>query len=164
MKMLGGLTSILLSLGYGRAADLPKAEISNDEIQAKVYLPDAARGYYRGTRFDWSGVLYSLQYKGHNYYGPWFQKTRPTIHDFIYEGADIVAGPCSAISGPVDEFGPLGWDEAKPGGNFIKIGVGALRKTADAKYDNYHLYDIANPGKWTVSKSADSIEFTQDLT
>ncbi|MGC2656331.1 MAG: hypothetical protein WA324_00025, partial [Bryobacteraceae bacterium] len=72
MKMLGGLTSILLSLGYGRTADLPKAEISNSEIQAKIYLPDAARGYYRGTRFDWSGVLYTLQYKNHNYYGPWF--------------------------------------------------------------------------------------------
>jgi hypothetical protein len=164
MKFIGGLTSILLSLGSARPADVPRAEIGNGQMQAKIYLPDTKRGYYRGTRFDWSGVLYSLQFKGHDYYGPWFQKTNPAIHDFIYEGPDIVAGPCSAISGPVDEFGQVGWDDAKPGGNFIKIGVGALRKPADGKYDNYHLYEIANPGKWTVAKHSDSVEFTQDLT
>jgi hypothetical protein len=163
MKAMHAVTSILLSLGSAGASDFPSAEISNGQIQLKAYLPDAKRGYYRGTRFDWSGVLYSLQYKGHDYYGPWFQKTNPTIHDFIYEGPDVIAGPCSAISGPVDEFGQIGWDEAKPGGNFIKIGVGALRKTDDAKYDNYKLYDIADPGKWTVSKEGDSLELTQEL-
>jgi hypothetical protein len=108
--------------------------------------------------------LYSLQYNGHDYYGPWFQKTDPTVHDFIYQGPDIVAGPCSAISGPVDEFGQIGWDDAKPGGNFVKIGIGALRKPEDGgKYDNYHLYEIADPGKWTVSKQKDALELTQEL-
>jgi hypothetical protein len=164
MKRICALSSLLLSLGAAWAADAPKAEISNGEIQAKIYLPDANNGYYRGTRFDWSGVLYSLQFKGHDYYGPWFQKTDPAIHDFIYEGADIVAGPCSAISGPVDEFAPLGWDEAKPGGNFIKIGIGALRKPEDGKYDNYKLYPVADPGKWTIQKHPDSIDFIQELS
>jgi hypothetical protein len=63
----------------------------------------------------------------------------------------------------VDEFRALGWDEAAPGGNFLKIGIGALRKPAAAKYDNYQLYEIANPGKWTVRKTASSIEFTHEL-
>jgi hypothetical protein len=164
MKRICALSSLLLSLGAAWAADAPKTEIGNGEIQAKIYLPDANHGYYRGTRFDWSGVLYSLQFKGHNYYGPWFQKTNPAIHDFIYEGADIVAGPCSAISGPVDEFAPLGWDDAKPGGNFIKIGIGALRKPEDGKYDNYKLYEIADPGKWNIQKHPDSIDFIQELS
>ena len=163
MQVFRALTSALLSIGAARAADFPQAAIGNSQIQVKLYLPNAKRGYYRGTRFDWSGVLFSLQYKGHDYYGPWFQRTDPSIHDFIYEGPDIVAGPCSAISGPVDEFGEVGWDQAKPGGTFIKIGVGALRKPADGKYDNYHLYEIADPGKWTVTKGADAIEFTQEL-
>jgi hypothetical protein len=162
------VSSLLLSLGAAWAADAPKAEISNGAIHAKIYLPDTNNGYYRGTRFDWSGVLYSLQFKGHDYYGPWFNKTDPSIHDFIYEGADIVAGPCSAISGPVDEFAPLGWNEAKPGGNFIKIGIGALRKPEDGKedgkYDNYHLYAVADPGKWTIQKHPDSIDFIQELS
>jgi hypothetical protein len=40
----------------------------------------------------------------------------------------LIAGPCSAITGPADEFGPIGWDDAKAGGKFVKIAVGALRR------------------------------------
>ena len=122
--------------------DLSSATITNGQIQAKIYLPEAKHGFYRGTRFDWSGVVYSLRFDGHEYYGPWFTKTDPSVHDFVYGGSEIIAGPCSAITGPVDEFKPLGWDDAKPGGTFIKIGVGTLRKSDDAAYDNYRLYDI----------------------
>jgi len=145
------------------AADYPDAEITNGQVRAGIYLPDARSGFYRGTRFDWSGVVHSLQYQGHDFYGPWFQKTDPAVRDFVYEGPDIVAGPCSAITGPVDEFRPVGYDEARPGGNFLKIGVGALRKPDDSRYDNYHVYEIAVPGKWTVRKQPDSVEFIQEV-
>lgn len=159
--------SLLLSAGLLQAADAPSTEISNRDLRVKVYLPDAKNGFYRGTRFDWSGVIYSLRYKGHEYYGPWFHRTNPTIRDFIYEGNEIVAGPCSSVTGPADEFRPLGWDAAKPGATFIKIGVGALRKPADlgadARYDAYRLYEIADGGKWTVSTKRGSVEFTQQL-
>ena len=37
------------------AADYPEAQISNGVLQVKLLLPDAQKGYYRGTRFDWSG-------------------------------------------------------------------------------------------------------------
>src|SRR5215510_2171524 len=123
------LTLLMVSTALLCAADFPTSEITNGQIRALVYLPDAKNGYYRATRFDWSGVLYSLQYKGHEYYdGPWFQKIDPTVHDFVYRGPDIVASPCTAIVGPVDEFAPLGWEQARLGGTFVKIGVGALRK------------------------------------
>ncbi len=154
---VAGLSLVLL-----QAADHPAAEIANGQIRAKIYLPDAKNGFYRGTRFDWSGVIYSLQYKSHDYYGPWFDRIVPKVHDFIYEGPAIVAGACSAITGPVDEFQQIGWEEAKPGANFIKIGVGVLRKPDDSKYDNYRLYDLAVPGKWTVRTSSDSVEFIQE--
>jgi len=157
------LTCIGACLGLLSAADFPSAEISNGQIRAKIYLPDAKKGYYRATRFDWAGVLYSLQYKGHDYYGPWFQKTDPKVHDFEYQDPDSVAGPCTAITGPVDEFGPLGWEEAKAGGHFIKIGVGALRKPGEGKYDHYRLYEIADAGRWTIRRTRDSVEFTQEL-
>src|SRR5882757_8273928 len=65
--------ALLLSLSIGsspaRAAEFPQAKISNGQITAKIYLPDAKNGYYRSTRFDWSGAVYSLQYKGHDFYG-----------------------------------------------------------------------------------------------
>jgi hypothetical protein len=156
--------AMAVCMGLLPAAEFPSAEIANGRIRAKIYLPDAQNGYYRGTRFDWSGVVYSLQYKRHNYYGPWFQRTDPKVHDFVYEGPDIVGGPCSSITGPVDEFGQVGWAEAKPGGRFIKIGVGALRRGDEDRYDNYRLYEIVNPGKWSIGKSRDSIDFTQELT
>jgi hypothetical protein len=157
------LALTFLGLGLLCAAELPQAEITNGQIQAKIYLPDAKNGYYRATRFDWSGVVYSLQYNGHDYYGPWFQKTDPSVHDFVYRGPDIVASPCTAITGPVDEFAPIGWDEAKPGGTFIKIGVGALRRPDEGTYDNYRLYEIIDSGKRTIKNDRESIEFAQDL-
>ena len=153
---------------FGQAAEAPRAEIDNGALKVQFYLPDAEKGFYRGTRFDWSGVIGSLEYKGHRYYGPWFTKTDPAVIDFIYQGADIVAGPCSAITGPVDEFSTddkaLGYDEAKPGGTFIKIGVGVLRKPQDGgAYNRFRLYEIVDPGTWKVRTTRDSIEFTQDL-
>ena len=97
------------------AADFPQAEIANGGVKAKLYLPDAKTGYYQATRFDWSGVISSLEYKDHQYFGRWYEKHDPKIHD--------------AITGPVEEFlTSLGYDEAKPGGTFIRIGVGVVRK------------------------------------
>jgi hypothetical protein len=88
------LTSVLA------AAELPQAELSNGSLRVKLYLPDAANGFYRASRFDWSGMIYSLEYAGHRYYAPWFQRTDPKVHDFIYQGKEIVAGPCTAATGP----------------------------------------------------------------
>lgn len=145
----------------------PQAEISNGVVRAKIYLPDPEKGYYRGTRFDWSGVINSLEYAGHDYYGAWFTKTDSKVIDFVFEGSDIVAGPCSAIMGPVEEFSSdekaLGYDEAKAGGTFIKIGVGVLRKPDEGNYNPYRLYDIVDPGKWKVRTEKDSVEFIQEL-
>lgn len=165
MKNILLLASLLSTLTLLCAAEPPSAKIANGRIQAKIYLPGASRGYYHATRFDWSGVISSLKFEGHEYYGPWFNKTSPTVHDFVYDGSDIVAGPCTAITGPVDEFGEVGWDDAKPGSTFIKIGVGALRKPDDgAAYDKFHLYEIADSGKWKIGKKHDAIEFTQTLS
>jgi hypothetical protein len=146
------------------AAAPPEAEITNGQVRVKLYLPDAERGFYRGTRFDWAGVIHSLEYKGHNFYGPWFDRVDPSVRDFVYEQDRIVASPCTAITGPAEEFQPnLGWDQAKPGGTFVKIGVGVLRKNQE-RYDPFHLYPIADPGRWTVRQSKDSIEFTQQVS
>lgn len=152
----------------GHATNAPQAEISNNLIKMRLYLPDRKQGFYLGTRFDWSGVIGSLVYKGHNYYGPWFTKSDPSVHDFIFDGADIVAGSCGTITGPVEEFSTngkaLGYDQAPAGGTFVKIGVGVLRKPDDGSaYDPYRLYKIVDPGSWKVRTTGDSIEFIHSL-
>ncbi len=148
------------------AADPPQIELTNGQIRIKVYLPDAERGFYRGTRFDWSGVIASLEYNGHTYYGPWFDRVDAKVHDFQYQGAEIIASTCSGAVGPVEEFQTdgtaLGFKEAKVGGTFIKIGVGVLRKDA-AQYDFVKQYEIVDRGEWTVKQGRDYVEFTQKL-
>ena len=144
---------VLAMLSQLAAPQFPQAELSNSSIRATLYLPDAQQGYYRGTRFDWSGAISSLKWNGHEYFGPWFDRYDPKIHD--------------AITGPVEEFltgdSGLGYAEAKPGESFVRIGVGAVRKPEEPAYRRFETYEIVDPGKWTIKKSTSSIEFVHEL-
>jgi hypothetical protein len=158
------LILLLNSSSPARMTVYPQTEISNGQLYARVYLPDPANGYYRSTRFDWSGAIYSLQYKDHEFYGQWFDRVDPDVINWVHQGPEIVSGPCSALSGPVDEFEtPLGWDEARPGDTFIKIGVGVLRR-GEGNYNRYEPYEVLNSGTWTVTSGSDSVSFIQELS
>ncbi|NND29485.1 MAG: hypothetical protein HKN97_12915 [Myxococcales bacterium] len=52
------------------SADCPRLELHNGGLRVSMYLPDAQRGYYRGTRFDWSGLIEQVECHGHRFYGP----------------------------------------------------------------------------------------------
>ena len=138
-----------LTIGMIPALEVPEAQITNGLVKAQLYLPDAATGYYRGTRFDWSGVVANLEYNGHTYHGKWFENYNPTTHD--------------AIMGPVEEFGPLGYTDAKVGDTFVKIGIGSLTKPDEKPYSSFRTYAIANSGNWTVKKKADQVQFSHIL-
>jgi hypothetical protein len=127
----------------------PQAEITNGLIHARLYLPDTANGYYRGSRFDWSGVIPDLEYQGHSYFGQWFDKYSPTLHD--------------AIMGPVEAFSPVGYEAAKAGDRFLVIGVGMVTKPEEPKYFFVNPYKISNAGVWKVKKKADHVEFVHTL-
>lgn len=162
---VAALAFLTVAAGVASPAEAPVMEISNGLVRMKVYPPDAAGGFYRGTRFDWAGVLSDLEYAGHNYYPKWFDHTDQCVRDFVYKGQEIAASLCTAVTGPAEEFRtPLGYDEAKVGGTFVKIGVGVLRKAEDAPYDAFHLYGIADGGQWSVRQSASSVTFEQRLT
>ena len=142
----------LLTAIISLAASFPEANITNGLVTAKLYLPDPSTGYYRATRFDWSGEIPDLVYKGHSYFGEWNQSPyNPKLHD--------------SITGPVEEFltnnAGLGYAEAKAGGTFIKIGVGVIRKPEEPQFQQFKTYEIVDPGKWSIKRHADSVEFTQ---
>ena len=166
--LFGALLTILMGGFRTSSAETHDVQIGNGLIQVTIHTPDPVSGFYRGTRFDWSGVIGSLSYDGHNYYGPWFTKTDPSVEDYIYDDPDIVAGPASAVTGPAEEFltndEALGFSEASPGGTFLKIGVGVLRKPDGAKYSIFRIYDIVDHGKWTVRVKPESVEFTQTVS
>ena len=128
----------------------PQAKLSNGIIQTSLYLPDTSQGYYRGTRFDWSGAFKNLDYKGHSYIEQWFETYNPATHD--------------AINGPVEEFTPLGYADAKPGDTFVKPGVGVLRKADDKAYAFATAFDIVDYGKWTVKTRRDRVEFRHEIS
>jgi len=146
------------------ARSYPEVEIANSELHVQLPLPDAANGFYRGIRFDPSGAIVRLTFRGHAFYGPWFDSVDPAVGDFAYRDDKIVAGPNSAMSGPVEEFQrPIGFDEAKPGDTFLKVGVGLLRRIDDQRYSFQKQYEIVDRGNWKVDYNKDSMTFTQKL-
>jgi hypothetical protein len=134
-------------------ADHPKAMLSNGDTQVLLFLPDTKSGYYRASRFDWSGVVACASYNGHTYFGEWFKRYDPLLND--------------AITGPVEEFrsddGAIGYAAAAPGGLFVKPGVGVLRKIDNAPYKFGMTYPLVDPGTWSVHVKRRSVVFQQKL-
>jgi hypothetical protein len=130
----------------------PKAEISNDHVTMKLYLPDPENGFYRATRFDWSGIIYSLEYEGHQYFGEWKLTHDPMFHEDL-------AGPVESFRGE-----GTGFEEAEPGGEFVRIGVGILQKEKDTAYVWNHTYKLIDPGTWKIDKGEDWIEFQHEVS
>jgi hypothetical protein len=62
----------------------------------------------------------------------------------------------------VEEFAPVGFDEAPANGRFLKIGVGILQKTID-RYDQFPTLPILNAGTRTFRATRTSARWTQEL-
>src|SRR4030095_2792884 len=142
----------------------PEATISNKQLRVRMYLPDPVNGFYRGARFDWSGMVSTVEFAGHTFYGQWFSRMDPATRDVGYQGDEVLVSRNTSAVGPAQEFQtPLGYDNAKEGDRFVKIGVGVLKKRDDTRYAFANVYDIVDHGKWSVNKTANSVEFTQEL-
>lgn len=128
----------------------PEAEISNGAITAKLYLPDAENGYYTSTRFDWSGIIHDLEYRGHTYLGSWIPE--PNSLSFVDK------------LGPADVFSPIIHSSSDAGEKIIKIGVGLLSLPAGVAYKEKSGAPISDHGTWTVEQDPDRIRFIHELT
>jgi hypothetical protein len=56
---------------------------------------------------------------------------------------------------------PLGFDQAAPGGPFVKIGVGVLKKQGEGYRFGSH-YELMQEPEWQLKQQADAIEFSQE--
>jgi hypothetical protein len=150
---IAGIELWRFSCEPGEGLDFPHVSLKSHNFLGIVFLPNAEHGFYRASRFDWSGVIGCASYKGHTYWGQWFGKYDPLVND--------------SITGPVEEFrspdGAQGYSEAKPGGLFVKIGVGVLRKPSDTPYQFGYTYPLVDPGTWTVKSSRRKVRFEQTL-
>lgn len=145
----------------------PIASIAGGGLRVTVALPDARRGFYRSTRFDWSGMILQATAGRTSFYGPWSDGVAENVRDFVDTPTGVIAGPRNAASGPAEEFANRdgetvpGYDSTPAGGTFIKIGVGRLRKPDDASYDHFRAYAIVDGGQWRIRRSANRIVFVQ---
>jgi hypothetical protein len=152
--IIRSLALLLALASFARAAadPYPSHTLRNNQLSLLIYLPDPDRGFYRSTRFDWSGMIARADYNGHTFYALWKSPHNPL------DTEDVI--------GPAEEFGmqkPLGFAEAKPGETFIKIGIGHLLKTDDPTYGFAKEYKIVKPADWQIEKAADFIQFHQIL-
>jgi hypothetical protein len=140
--------------------DFPHVQISNGLITAQVY-PPGEKQLYQGTRFDHAGVLFHVTYKGQDYSSYWFDR-------FVIDPGDESKYPpgvqhaCCSVSGPVEEFAPVGFDEAGMGGRFLKPGIGVFKRTSD-KYDQFPTLPVLNEGQRAFKAAKNGARFTQDL-
>ena len=141
-------------------------DLDNGCIRLRVHPPGPG-GRYQGTRFDWSGMISDLVHEGHNFYPRWFARVDPGIRDYVHEDAGLAVSPCTAATGPAEEFctgeSALGFDEAAPGAGFIKIGVGLLRRPDAQPYDCLRPYALLSGGRWRTEAGEASVSMTQDL-
>eukprot|EP00996_Jenningsia_fusiforme_P001959 NODE_2808_length_1116_cov_30.491097_g2577_i0.p1 GENE.NODE_2808_length_1116_cov_30.491097_g2577_i0~~NODE_2808_length_1116_cov_30.491097_g2577_i0.p1 ORF type:complete len:303 (+),score=41.89 NODE_2808_length_1116_cov_30.491097_g2577_i0:29-937(+) len=131
----------------------PELTLSANGMVVRVFPPDAESGFYRSSRFDWSGMIASVVFNGHTYFGEW-----RTPHD--PKNTEHGIGLC-------EEFGlendPPLWKEAAIGDTFVKIGVGVLQKTTEA-YAFSEPYPIVELPPWKVTVAGNSVTFQQELS
>ncbi len=131
----------------------PRFVLENARMTVRLGYPDGERALYTGQRFNRGGVVAEVVADGRRFFGRW--------------KADVPRGAHDDISGPADEFdieNPPGYAEADPeGGVFIKIGVGALRRSGPKPYQFWTEYPMSDAGAWDLEIHPGSARYTHRL-
>lgn len=123
--------------------------IKNSGLELELCSPSFESGYYRGTRFDHSGIFRRIIFKDFIIADEWFDKYNPYAHD--------------AVCGASEEFTQSGYEETEVGGSFLKPGVGLLLKENNSDYDRFMLYKVVDSGKWNFKNDEDKATFIHIL-
>jgi hypothetical protein len=140
--------------------DFPHVQIGNGLITAQVY-PPGEKQLYRGTRFDHAGVVFHVTYKGQDYSTYWFDRfvTDPSDEGKYPVG---VQHSCCAVSGPVEEFAAVGFQEAGMGGRFLKPGIGIFTRDNDNPL-RFPTLPALNEGKRSFKATKTGANWVQDI-
>ncbi|NLO72958.1 MAG: hypothetical protein GX100_02465 [candidate division WS1 bacterium] len=130
-----------------------QAFLSNGLVRLSLYLPDS--GYYRGPRFDWSGLIRRCEYQGHSFFEDWQYPHDPHVNDAAIGTAE------EFVMGAWGHPAPPGYEEAQPGETFLRIGVGVLLRSSSQPHRFSAPYKIVDSPRWEVRQGADWIEMRQ---
>ena len=125
---------------------MDRLEIKSERLRVVFQSPGT---FYKGPRFDWTGFITDVVLDGK--------------HTFCTDES-LVAGQGTGGRGLCNEFGihePVGYDEAKTGEWFPKIGIGLLKKTADKPYSFWDPCEIT-PFEVRVSSGSDTAKFVSE--
>lgn len=120
--------------------------LHNERLRVDVAIPGAI---YKGSRFDWTGFI--------------IQVLLDDKHTFcVPESSE--EGQGTGGNGICNEFGiasPIGYNEAKPGEKFPKIGVGLLTRIDESPYSFGKAYAV-EPFPININVEGSSIEFVSE--
>ena len=164
----------------------PNVSIAGEGIRALVFTPDAQRGYYRSSRYDWGSMIGHIQLQVPNSNRRLTLCTdvqprphRPQVTDHVLGlAAEFGCGVRGAICA-LDKRqqtllatnGIFGYGDAGKGGAFLKLGVGKLARPDNREMRQYNFtwpYRLAGSTAWqmavTPSDAAMSIPNGVELT
>lgn len=117
--------------------------LKSDRLRVEIALPGAI---YRGSRFDWTGFITGIVLEDK--------------HSFCVPES-LTPGQGSGGLGLCNEFGittPIGYDEAKTGEKFPKLGTGLLTRPDESDYFFFDKYEVT-PFSIKVSTDFDTAVF-----
>ncbi len=125
-------------------AHKPKAiKITGNKLEIEIAYPGTS---YTGSRFDWTGFITKVVLDGkHTFCAP----------------ESIIPGEGSGGYGFCNEFGihtPIGYDDAKPGEKFHKLGTGLLTRSDESNYFFFDKYEVS-PYPVTIESASDHVRF-----
>ena len=151
--ILAGLVAPLVAAGEGDGAlkdEHVLAEsftISSRRLAVEVMQPAHPLAAYRGPRFESGGLVLQVKLDGR--------------HTFL--GKEPRGKRLGGI-GLCEEMGidaAIGYDEAKPGEPFLKLGIGLIRRGERPKYSFYDALPDAERFLWQVRRTKHKATFVQ---
>src|SRR5512145_1044760 len=137
-----------------------KIVLRSDRLAVSIATPGS---FYRGTRFDWTAFITQVMLNGRPAFPP--ERSPSPGHTFCVTESFVPERGSGGV-GMCNEFGietPVGYDDARPGEAFPKIGVGLLTRPEtpqDAPYHFFYPYAIAQEFPVHVETETDLVKFT----
>ncbi len=116
-------------------------KIKSENLTVEVAEPGSK---YKGPRFDWTGFITQVVLDA---------KYKFCTIEKVPKGDESFAG--AGLCGEFGIFCPVGYDDAKPGEHFPKIGTGLVQKADNEPYNFFRRYDFL-PFKTVVEKPDES--------
>jgi hypothetical protein len=131
--------------------------IRSNQLTVEIMDPNDPGRYNRGVRFTPIAAVLSVRMAGHEFLFD------PVEHDPIVDHAGLAVEFDMVAPGDPDAWLPPGYQDARIGEGFVKIGVGVLRK----EKQRYTLFQQPKPvelASTTVRWHAERAEFHQRCT